>query len=98
MTAAKYLVLLAGAMLATGAVAGGDKDMKSAEQKFDQLDKDQDRSLSQSEASEDETLSATFASIDADGDGELSRTEYTAHLSEGEGQRSSDDPMSSSEE
>ena len=87
MTASKYLALLAGAMLATGAVAGGDKDhSKSADQKFDQLDSNQDRSISKSEASEDQNLAATFASIAADGDGELSRTEDTAHVSENEGQ------------
>src|SRR5690606_37896682 len=64
--------------------------MTSADQKFDQLDENQDRSLSKSEAAADETLSATFASIDADGDGELSRSEFTAHLAESEGQSESD--------
>ena len=92
MTASKYLVLLAGTMLATGAVAGGDKDhsMTSADQKFDQLDSNQDRSLSKSEAAQDETIAATFASIDADGDGEVSRSEFTAHLAESEGQSESE--------
>ena len=86
MTAKKYLALLAGAMLATGAVAGGDKDhsMKSADQKFDQLDRNQDESISKAEASKDETLTATFASVDSNGDGELSKTEYTAQLSDSE--------------
>ena len=92
MTASKYLVLLAGTMLATGAVAGGDKDhsMTSADQKFDQLDSNQDRSLSKSEAAQDETIAATFASIDADGDGKVSRSEFTAHLAESEGQSESE--------
>lgn len=95
MTASKYLVLLAGAMLATGAVAGGDKhDSKSADQKFDQLDADQDRSISKTEASQDENLAATFASVDADGDGELSRTEFTAHLTESEGMGESESDWS----
>jgi hypothetical protein len=86
MTARHYLALLAGAMLATGAMAGGDKDhSKSADQKFEQLDKNKDESISKSEASRDETLSATFASVDSDGDGELSKTEYTAQLGESEG-------------
>ncbi len=87
MTASKYLVLLAGAMLATGAVAGGDKyESKSADQKFDKLDANQDSAISKSEASEDENLAATFASVDADGDGQLSRTEFTAHLAQSESQ------------
>ncbi len=91
MTASKYLALLAGAMLATGAVAG-DKDhsMKSADQKFSRLDTNQDSAISKSEASQDEKLSATFASVDADGDGQLSQTEFTAHVADSEGQSSGD--------
>lgn len=82
MAATKYLALIAGALLATTATAGGDKDhsMKSADQKFERLDKDEDRAISRTEAQEDDSLSATFASVDADGDGELSRSEYTAQL------------------
>ena len=78
------VALLAGGLLAMTAFAGGDKDhsMKSADEKFEQLDSDQSSSISMSEASQDEKLSATFAAVDADGDGELSQTEYTAHLSE----------------
>jgi hypothetical protein len=101
MTARHYLALLAGAMLATtGAMAGGDKDMKSADQKFEQLDKNKDESISKTEASRDETLSATFASVDSDGDGELSKTEYTAQLgeSEGMGEASPSDTPDPSEE
>ena len=92
MTATKYLAIIAGALLATAASAGGDKDhsMKSADQKFQQLDSNQDRSISKSEASNDSNLTATFASIDADGDGQLSKTEFTAHLSEGQGNQSRD--------
>ncbi len=99
MTASKYLALLAGAMLATGAVAG-DKDhsMKSSDQKFDRLDSNQDSAISQTEAAKDENLAATFASVDADGDGQLSRTEFTAHLSDQNSQSSSDWNSSSESE
>ena len=48
---------------------------------IDQLDKDQDSSLSQAEVSKDETLSATFASIDADGDGDGHRRRGRGDLS-----------------
>lgn len=84
MTATKFLAVFAGALLATAASAGGDKDhsMKSAEQKFEQLDTNRDQAISKTEASNDSSLAATFASVDADGDGQLSKTEYTAHLSE----------------
>ncbi len=94
----KYLALFAGALLATTAAAGGDKDhsMKSADQKFERLDQDQSRSISMSEAAKDESLSATFASVDADGDGELSRTEYTAHVAEDSGESQGEDWSSSS--
>jgi hypothetical protein len=92
MTATKYLAIIAGALLATAATAGGDKDhsSKSAEQKFERLDSNQDSAISKSEASNDSNLAATFASVDADGDGALSKTEYTAHLSESEGSRDRD--------
>jgi Ca2+-binding EF-hand superfamily protein len=94
----RYLVLLAGGLLATTAFAGGDKDhsMKSADQKFEQLDSDQSSSISMSEASQDEKLSATFAAVDADGDGELSQTEYTAHVSESESGNEAGEDWSSS--
>lgn len=92
MTATKYFAIVAGALLATAASAGGDKDhsMKSADKKFEQLDSNQDRQISKSEASQDSNLSATFASIDADGDGQLTKTEYTAHLSEAAGNQDRD--------
>ena len=94
----RYLVLLAGGLLATTAFAGGEKDhsMTSADQKFEQLDSDQSSSISMSEASQDEKLSATFSAVDADGDGELSQTEYTAHLTESESGNQTEDWSSSS--
>lgn len=96
----KPLVLIAGVVLATSAFAGGDKDhsMKSAEQKFEQLDADQSQSISATEASEDQKLSATFASVDADGDGELSQTEYTAHVADSQDSDASDWSSSTADE
>jgi hypothetical protein len=81
MTASKYLVVVAGAALAAGAFAG-DKDHSMSDRKFDQLDQNQDSVLSKSEVASDATLSVTFASIDADGDGQITRSEYTAYVSE----------------
>jgi hypothetical protein len=100
MTATKYFAVIAGALLATAASAGGDKDhsMKSADQKFERLDSNQDSAISKSEASNDSNLAATFASVDADGDGTLSKTEYTAHLSKSEGNAQRDWSSSSGEE
>lgn len=91
MTAPKYLAILAGGMFAAAALAGGDEpSMSSADRKFDQLDANQDQALSRSEAAQDETLSAVFASIDSDGDGQLSRAEYAAHISQGSSSGSRD--------
>ena len=94
----KSVVLIAGALLASSAFAGGDKDhsMKSADQKFEQLDADSSSTISAAEASQDEKLSATFASVDANGDGELTQTEYTAHVSESRGSDSDSGDWSSS--
>jgi Ca2+-binding EF-hand superfamily protein len=64
--------------------------MKSADQQFESLDKNSDRQISKSEATTDETLAATFASVDADSDGYVSEREYTAQLSEEDRQQSSD--------
>jgi Ca2+-binding EF-hand superfamily protein len=84
MAATKYIALIAGAILASTAMAGDkehkDHSMQSAASKFERLDSDQDRSISKSEAASDSELTAVFASVDADGDGKLSQSEYTAHL------------------
>jgi Ca2+-binding EF-hand superfamily protein len=94
MLATKLITLSAAVLLSTAALAG-DKDkgsMKSADQQFESLDENQDRQISKSEAQNDETLSATFASIDADSDGYVSEREYTASLSTEEQEpQSSDD-------
>jgi Ca2+-binding EF-hand superfamily protein len=80
----KYLALLAGVLAAASVSAGGDNadSMRSADEKFELLDADQNSAISMSEASEDQNLAATFSAVDADGDGEVSQTEYTAHLAE----------------
>jgi hypothetical protein len=84
MAATKYIALIAGAVLASTAMAGDkehkDHSMTSADSKFERLDTDQDRSISKTEAANDNALTAVFASIDSDGDGKLSKTEYTAHV------------------
>lgn len=85
MAAAKYVALCAaGALLASTAMAGDkehkDHSMTSADAKFQQLDADQDWSISRSEAAGDSEFAAVFASVDADGDGKVSKAEYSAHL------------------
>jgi hypothetical protein len=76
------IALIAGTLITTGALANdtGDKDksMKSADHKFQKLDRDNDGRLSEQEARRDETVSAQFAAVDQDSDGFVNRTEFTA--------------------
>jgi Ca2+-binding EF-hand superfamily protein len=75
------IALIAGTLVTTAAVAydTGDKDQsKSADTKFQKLDRDNDGRVSEQESPRDETLSAQFAALDRDSDGFLNRSEYTA--------------------
>ena len=82
----KPIVLVAATMLCTGAIAGDDKDkdaardttMKSTAAMFESLDKNADLQISKTEASADKKLSESFASADSNGDGYISKSEYTA--------------------
>lgn len=75
-------MLLAGAAacaLATGAIAADkDKPLVKGEKDpgFNVLDKDNDGSLSRTEAAGNPELARRFKEADKDGDGKLSRTEY----------------------
>jgi hypothetical protein len=78
------VTLFAAALFTTAAVADdsnrGHDSMKSADAKFDKLDRNDDGNLSKSEAREEDKLSAQFASVDQNSDGQLSKSEYTARL------------------
>jgi hypothetical protein len=83
----KALIVLATALLAATATAGDppaggaqDKSMKSAEAKFDALDRDRDRSLSKLEVKSDASIVAQFDSMDINLDGYISKSEYRAYL------------------
>lgn len=52
--------------------------------RFNELDQDQNGSLTPSEAEEDPHLIAAFPEIDDDGNGRLSRLEFLRHVSPGE--------------
>jgi len=82
MNATKPLVFLAAALLSSAAFAeGAEEGMKSSDQKFQQMDKNQDSQLSKTEVSNDESLAAVFESVDADSDGYISETEYAEYAS-----------------
>ena len=71
-------------VLAITSVVADDKDkpMGGEETTFKSLDRNSDQRLSKSEAMGDQMLTDHFAMIDADGDGHLTRREYTAHMKE----------------
>lgn len=59
----------AGPALATG-------DARSADRRFDELDRNHDGFLSRDEANDARELQARFSELDANNDGKLSRAEY----------------------
>lgn len=85
----KLIPVLVASTLAIGAVAADDKDkpMANEEATFKSLDRDIDQRLSKSEAAGDQMLSQHFAMVDADGDGYLTKREYSAHLKEMKSQK-----------
>jgi len=50
-----------------------------SESRFEQLDLDQDQTLSQTEAEADPDLAAIFSEVDEDGDNQLSAEEFTEY-------------------
>lgn len=81
----RFIALIAATLLSATAMAGdGDKDkrdmkMESTAATFEALDKNADSQLSKTEAGSDKMLSDSFASIDTNGDGYISKSEYVAH-------------------
>jgi hypothetical protein len=77
----RCLLISALALVLTGGIAvADDKDKSSTAATFDSLDRNNDRQLSQSEASADETVSSHFAALDSNRDGFLTKREYGAHM------------------
>ena len=77
------IALIAATLFTTAATANdpsGDKDRskQAAQEKFDSLDRNDDGRVSKGEATDEDMLSAQFASVDADSDGYVSEPEYTA--------------------
>jgi hypothetical protein len=83
------ITLFAAALCTTAAAAeyakdkDKPKDLSTAtEAKFKSLDRNDDQQLSKSEAREDQTVSTHFASLDLNADGFVSKSEYTAQMSD----------------
>lgn len=71
------LIVLA-LMSGTAMAADKDKPMRETAATFEALDRNQDQRISQSEAAGDDSVSASFAALDANGDGALTKREFTA--------------------
>jgi Ca2+-binding EF-hand superfamily protein len=77
----RFILVFALALaFASAAAAGDDKDKPSTTATFESLDRNNDRQLSQSEASADEKVSSRFAALDTDRDGVLTKREYGAYM------------------
>ena len=77
----RLITVIAATLLATTAMAG-DKDKDKYDTKatatFESLDKNADSQISKTEAASDKMLSDSFAAADSNGDGYLSKSEFTA--------------------
>ena len=62
------------------AYAGGNDHKSGSTAQFESLDRNSDQRLSQQEAQSDENLSGKFAALDVDGDGYVTKREYTAYM------------------
>jgi hypothetical protein len=94
MNVTRFLALPVAALLSIAAIAedqgDNNKAVRDAQQKFESLDRNEDSQISPKEARKDEKLTATFAAVDADGDGYLSKLEYTAQLHDKSPQQAAD--------
>jgi hypothetical protein len=71
---------LAIALASGSAIAGGNERHGGSTAQFESLDRNSDQRLSQSEASTDENVAGKFAALDVDGDGYVTKREYTARM------------------
>ena len=69
--------------LSSGAAMAGNRDTHGGSPlaQFEGLDRNSDQRLSQQEASNDENVAGKFAALDADGDGYVTKREFTARMS-----------------
>ncbi|HEX7116906.1 MAG TPA: hypothetical protein VF193_17400 [Steroidobacter sp.] len=79
----RAIAFLASSLLALSAFAGEEKEPRHDESMktgatFEALDKNADSQISKTEARSDKVLSESFATLDTNGDGYLSRAEFMA--------------------
>jgi hypothetical protein len=73
---------LAIALASGAAFAGGNNNERQsgAAAQFESLDRNSDQKLSQTEAAADQNVSGKFAALDVDGDGYITKREYSANM------------------
>jgi hypothetical protein len=81
--------------LASGAATAGGNERQggSAVTQFESLDRNSDQRLSQQEASSDETVAGKFAALDVNGDGYVTKREYTARMEKDQKDQQPRNPM-----
>lgn len=78
------LTAVGAALLSTTAVAGEVAGKANTAITFEVLDKNADRQISRTEAAGEKALSDSFASVDTDGDGYVTKDEYSARTNKAE--------------
>ena len=71
---------LALALASGAAFAGGNERQSGSSAQFEALDRNSDQRLSESEVSTDANVAGKFAALDVDGDGYVTKREYTARM------------------
>lgn len=78
----KILLTAVGAVLLSTTALAGEVAGKAIT--FEALDKNADRQISRTEAAGERALSDSFASVDTDGDGYVTKDEYSARTDKAE--------------
>lgn len=82
---------LAIALGSGAAYAGGNEHESGSTAQFESLDRNADQRLSQQEAQSDENVAGKFAALDVDGDGYVTKREYSARMQKDQSDQSTMD-------
>jgi hypothetical protein len=79
--------------LSAGSASAGDQDKHGGSPlaQFESLDRNSDQRLSQEEVSSDDNVAGKFAALDVDGDGYVTKREFTARMKKHQDESSSID-------
>ncbi len=74
----RLMVLIAASMFATASVAADSMDSTKYDKQFSKLDKNHDGKISKDEAKANKTLKKDWSTADADSDGTVTKSEFSA--------------------